>query len=307
MPFFPVKIFLTLAILFFHPFTLAGNEEDEDENSAQQQTLTVETKEIELDRDDAEISFTLYIPKKVGRGLPAVVFLPGVMAEIDQYQSYANALAMQGILVATHHWYSPLTSDVELARNAKLIATWMTDSLAVNKKRIGIVGHSFGAKDAILSEGLYGGYAAIVAIDPDNSGDISAADDYTPRLNAPLLIIGAEVAWQAPDICAPLDANYKVFFDKSKPGTLELTLKGADHVQMLDDPERFGYTICRVGEADSSKAHDLALTATVAFLKQHLLEGGDALEKLPKEFVRIMRKDGPQSFLPPGKGPNKPQ
>lgn len=291
-------ILLALMLMYFAPIARAeADAEDAMERTIEErQTLTVETKEIELERGDVDLGFTLFIPKKIGRGLPAVVFLPGVMAEIDQYSSYANSLAMQGMLVAVHHWYSPLTSDVELARDAKLMAAWMVESLAVNQKRIGIVGHSFGAKDAILSEGIYGGYAAIVAIDPDNSGDLSAADTYTPLLKAPLLIIGAEVGWQAPDICAPLEANYKVFFEKSPPGTLELTLKGADHVQMLDDPERFGYTICRVGEADSSKAHDLTLHATLAFLKQHLMAGPNALETLPKPLIRIMQSGGPQAL-----------
>jgi dienelactone hydrolase len=260
------------------------------------------TKEFELSDDESDVGFTLFIPRGMATGMPAVIFLPGVMAEIDQYWSYANALAAQGILVAMHHWYSPLTSDVEIARDAKVMALWLTNTLKVDKGRLGIAGHSFGAKDAILAEGIYGGFAAIAAIDPDNSGDISAVDDYVPRLTSPLLLIGAEVAWQGPNLCAPMDANYIRFFEKAPAGTIELTLKDADHVQMLDDPERFGYTICRVGDAESKDAHDLALKATVAFFKQHLLGVGEMLDLLPAEHVRIVGKE-PQkgsSALPAG-------
>jgi dienelactone hydrolase len=37
------------------------------------------------------------------------------MAPVDQYDSYARALAGEGFLVAAHEWYSSLTSDIELA------------------------------------------------------------------------------------------------------------------------------------------------------------------------------------------------
>ena len=260
------------------------------------------TKEFELSDDESDVGFTLFIPRGMAPGMPAVIFLPGVMAEIDQYWSYANALAAQGILVAIHHWYSPLTSDVEIARDAKVMALWLTNTLKADKGRLGIAGHSFGAKDAILAEGIYGGFAAIAAIDPDNSGDISAVDDYVPHLTPPLLLIGAEVAWQGPNLCAPMDANYLRFFERAPAGTIELTLKDADHVQMLDDPERFGYTICRVGNAESKDAHDLALKATVGFFRQHLLGVGEILDLLPAEHVRIVGKEPQTSSSAPPAG-----
>jgi hypothetical protein len=94
------------------------------------------------------------------------------------------------------------------------------------------------------------------------------------------LLIGAEVAWQAASICAPMETNYLRFFEHAPAGTVELTLRGADHVQMLDEPDRFGYGICRVGTADSRQVHDTTLLATVGFFVQHL-KGGPVLTKLP--------------------------
>jgi hypothetical protein len=91
-------------------------------------------------------------------------------------------------------------------------------------------------------------------------------------------LIGAEVAWRASSVCAPLATNYLRFFEQAPTGTVELTLRDADHVQMLDAPDRFGYGICRSGTADSRQVRITARRATVGFFIQHL-KGGPALPK----------------------------
>lgn len=299
---FLVAAAFTFASAFGTEETLPSEQETKNEA-----TFVANTREIELPDEETDVTLTLFIPKKIDRNMPAVIFLPGVMAEIDQYASYANALAEQGILVAMHHWYTPLSGDVEIAHDAKAMAKWLTESLKVDKNRLGIAGHSFGAKDAILAESIWGKFAAIVAIDPDNSGDISAVDDFVPNLKSPLMLIGAEVGWKGPELCAPINANYLRFFEKAPSGTIELTLKGADHVQMLDDAERFGYTICRVGDADSSETHDLALKATLAFFRQHLLGGPSVLETLPPDQIRVAGKPlSPSDEMPPKKKSSGP-
>lgn len=250
--------------------------------------------EMSVQHRGEKLEFTLFRPDLMTAQAPAVVFLPGLMADVDQYASYARALASRGIVVAVHEWYSPFTSDLELAKNARALADWLVNALGVDRNRIGAAGHSMGAKDAMLAAGFYGGFAGIVAIDPDDSGEVSVVRDYVNRLRAPLLLIGAEVAWQAPSICAPMEANYQRYFEHAPRGTVELTLRDADHVQMLDDPERFGYTICRCGSADSGRVHDAALAATVGFFVQHLLGGQSAIYDLPAELVslRVMRGQG---------------
>lgn len=253
----------------------------------------IHVQEVEFEFLGIEIEATLYLPVPYRPHLPGVIFLPGIMADVDQYASYAKDLAENGILVIVHPWYSPLTSDIELAQHAKILSDWVKETLKVDGDRVGIAGHSMGAKDAILAEGVYGGFKAIVAIDPDDSGDPSAADLYTPGLKAPLLLIGAELGWDAPDFCAPLEENYQKYFEKSPPGTIELTLIGADHVLMLDDPERFGYSFCRTGWADSVQVHDTTMRAVTAFFIQHLKGGAEALRSLPNPAVRI-KPDSPQ-------------
>jgi hypothetical protein len=87
-----------------------------------------------------------------------------------------------------------------------------------------------------------------------------------------LLLIGAEVAWRGWRVCAPREVNYQRYFEHSPPGTLELTLRGADHVQLMDEPDALGQQICRVGTADSIRVRKLSRGATVQFFGE-LLQG----------------------------------
>src|SRR6185436_15493830 len=89
-------------------------------------------------------------------------------------------------------------------------------------------------------------------------------------LRVPLLVIGAEVATNGAAICGKRETNYQRYFEHAPPGTIELELRGADHLQVMDDPDRFGMGMCRVGTADSRRVRTLARRATVAFFEQHL-------------------------------------
>ncbi len=71
-----------------------------------------------------------------------------------------------------------------------------------------------------------------------------------------------------------------------------MTLRDADHVQMLDEPDRFGYGICRCGTAESRQVRITARRATVGFFIQHLL-GGPALSMPPygQATIRVAQAD----------------
>ncbi len=228
----------------------------------------------------------LYQPVNSPTHAPAIVFLPGRMAPDDQYESYARALASRGFVVAVRGWYSMFTSDIELAHDANVIADWLISTQGVDPKKIGVAGHSMGGKDAVLAAARYGVFASVVAIDPDDNGNVSVVHGVLTWLRVPLLLIGAEVAWRASSICAPKESNYERFFEEAPAGTVELTLRDADHVQMLDEPDRFGYGICRSGTADSRQVRITTRRATVGFFVQHIL-GGSALAKPPTSQALI--------------------
>jgi hypothetical protein len=143
-----------------------------------------------------------------------------------------------------------------------------------------------GGKDAVLSALVDGRFAAAVAIDPDDGGAPTVAQGPVARLRAPLLLIGAEVGWQAASVCAPKESNYQRFFEWAPVGTIELTLRDADHVQMLDEPDRFGYSICRSGTADSRQVRVTARRAVVGFFVQYL-QGGAGMTAPPASHARM--------------------
>ena len=247
-------------------------------------------RRMEVRHQDEDLAVAVYAPVSSRLNRPAIVFLPGRMAPDDQYESYGRALASRGFVVAMHGWYSPFTTDRELARDASILADWLVRKHGVDPGRIGIAGHSMGGKDAVLAAVQSRMFAGVVAIDPDDNGRVSVVRDLLGSLRAPLLLIGAEVAWRASSVCAPQATNYQRFFERAPPGTVELTLRDADHVQMLDEPDRFGYGICRCGTADSRLVRNLTRRATVGFFIQHLL-AGPALPKPPigQGTVRVAR------------------
>ena len=69
-------------------------------------------------------------------------------------------------------------------------------------------------------------------------------------------------------------------------------LRDADHVQVMDEPDRFGYGICRCGTADSRQVRITARRATVGFFVQHL-QGGPALLNPPSSeaLIRVAQAD----------------
>ena len=246
------------------------------------------SRRITVNHQGEDLLVALFQPAHPKASAPSIVFLPGLMATDDQYESYARALASRGFIVAVHGWYSLFTNDIELAHNANVIADWLIKTQGVDAKRMGVAGHSMGGKDAVLAAARYGVFASVVAIDPDDNGNVSVVHGLLTNLRVPLLLIGAEVAWRASSVCAPKSANYERFFEQAPSGTVELTLKDADHVQMLDEPDRFGYGICRSGTADSRQVRITTRRATVGFFVQHLL-GGPALQKPASSdgFIRV--------------------
>jgi dienelactone hydrolase len=203
--------------------------------------------------------------------LASVVFLPAYLTGEDQYESIARALASRGFLVAVHGRFGPFVSDHEMAAAAIEVADWLIAEQGADPTRMGVAGHSMGAKNAVLAALEEPRFRAVVAIDPDDRGDPSVVHGGLSGLVPPLLLIGAELGAKAANVCADVDHDYRRFFEHSPPGTVELTLLGADHVQVMDDPDRFGLGICRCGTADSAAVRIATRRSTVRFFLEHLV------------------------------------
>ena len=223
--------------------------------------------------DLGRVSIALYRPTSLHGRAPAVVFLPGLMAPEWQYESYARDLASRGFVVAVRGGYGPFESEVVLKNDASFIAEWLVGKGLADPSRIGVAGHSRGAKDAVWAAADDARFRAVVALEPDDQGDVTVAKGAIKKLRAPLLLVGAEVAWRGWQICCPREHNYQRFFERAPAGTVELTLRDADHVQVMDNPDFPGQQICRVGTADSFVVRTLARRAFVGFFTQHLAGG----------------------------------
>jgi len=239
----------------------------------------VRAETVDVGGWDDGFAVSVYRPVDSARPAPAVVFLPARAAPEWQYDSYARALASRGFVVALRTWYGFLRTDPELAGDARRIARWLVERGLARADAIGVAGHSMGGKASIMAALADPRFRAVVAIDPDENGYTHVARGPIATLRTPLLVVGAEVAYKAFRLCATKDGNYRSFFTHAPPGTIELTLLGADHVQVMDAPNTPGMGICRVGKVDSTKVRMLSRAATVAFFERHLL--GIAEVRLP--------------------------
>jgi hypothetical protein len=229
----------------------------------------------------------VYWPANQRGPLPAVVFLPARSAPESQYESYGRALASHGFVVAVRGWYSFFRTDPELAEDARAIARWLIGRRLAEAQHIGVAGHSMGGKSSILAALADERFAAVVAIDPDENGHTKVARGPIERLKAPLLVLGMELAYKAFRLCATPDGNYRSFFAHAPPGTIELTMLGADHVQLMDRPDSLGMGICRVGTADSQHVRVSVRGAMVRFFEQHLMGHLDPLPAIAGSSTRV--------------------
>jgi dienelactone hydrolase len=226
---------------------------------------------IGLEPPGAGFAFTLYRPRRLHGRAPGVVFLPARFAPEPLYESYGRLLAARGFVVVVRAQYSWFDADESLMQNTLWMADWLRRSGLVNPDQIAVAGHSMGGRVAIMAAVADPRFRAVVSIDPGGDRSYPVINNLVPRLRAPLLLIGAEVAWRGWNICAPRETNYQRFFEHSPPGTVELTILGADHVQLTDDPEIIGMGMCRVGTADSLMVRFVSRRATVLFIEEHTL------------------------------------
>jgi dienelactone hydrolase len=226
------------------------------------------------------VPVVMYRPRDIAARAPAVVFIPGRASPEDQYESYGRLLASHGFVVLVRSGYGFSHPDDVLVREIREMGAWLAAQSYVDPQRIGVAGHSMGGRNAIVAAAQDPLFRAVVGIDPGSPTAAPVIRNVVGTLHAPLLLIGAEVGWRAMQICSTRATNYEQYFAHAPPGTVEVELRGADHVQLMDEPDRFGMFVCRSGTADSTMVRVLSRRATAAFLLEHLAGGAH----IPFEF-----------------------
>lgn len=252
-----------------------------------------------------EIPVVLYKPLGLaGRG-PAVAFLPGRASPEDQYESYGRLLASHGFVVLVRGGYDFFHTDDVMIREIRAMGAWLAARPEVDPTRVAVAGHSMGGRNAIAAAAQDPLFRAVVGIDPGSPTAAPVISHVVGTLTVPLLLIGAEVGWRAMSICSTRETNYEQYFRHAPPGTVELELRGADHVQLMDEPDRFGMFICRSGTADSSTVRTLSRRATSAFLLEHLMGAPHvALDFGRSTVVRVRAGEDPRTPPPAAHDPH---
>jgi dienelactone hydrolase len=241
-----------------------------DRDMARLGPYSVQAEGLDLDAEGERFPVVVYRPVAYEGRSPAVVFLPGRFSPEDEYEGYGRLLASRGYVVAVRGRYSWFHRDTVLVREARLLANWLVSERGVDGARIGVAGHSMGGCDSIAAAAQDSRFRAVVAIEPGGPDSPNVIERVVGSLRVPLLLIGAEVATKGRAICGKVETNYARYFEHSPEGTVELELRGADHMQVMDDPDRFGMGMCRVGTADSRTVRTLSRRATVGFFEEHL-------------------------------------
>ena len=242
----------------------------------------------------AEIA--LYIPDEEGP-FPVVIFHHGFQLGTDSYASYGEHLASSGYLVVMPEMPGGLVggpTHVDLQGYLTTVIDWIVRDAAhvdgrlggkADAERIGLAGHSMGAKISLLVATEDGRPDAIFAIDPvDSAGGpmpVSPADypSVTPELmdqiDVPAVFLGETTNGTCEGFlcqpCAPQPDNFHQYYEHATSSCLEIEVVGANHMSFLDNPN-CGLTcsVCPVGTDDPATTRLLTRRYMTAFFNVFL-------------------------------------
>lgn len=242
------------------------------------------------------VEIILVAPRGEG-AFPFVLFSPGFLLSGSAYRSTGELLASYGIAVALLTYnVSLFTVDHRvLAQDLRFVLDQLPGAaeahgVALNRERVGLVGHSLGGKLSFLAAAEEPSVRAVAGLDPVDGGvpgtddpvRFPRATDRMQEIPVPKLLIGAERGgeMQFGMPCAPREANYERLFEQAADTAWEVTQIGAGHMDYLDNPNcGFACAVCVAG-SDPGHARGEAQTYLVLFFHAYLWDGLQALEDL---------------------------
>jgi pimeloyl-ACP methyl ester carboxylesterase len=241
----------------------------------------------------------LYPTASDGR-LPLVIFAHGFQLGVGNYDGLLSHVASWGYVVVSIDYPGTLLSVDHRNVPRAMIAARTALALGVagfpatgriDANRTVVMGHSLGAKGAIMAVLDEPAFVAAVALDPvdDNPSPIGGVSDATPsiapeqmgRLTRPLALFGATQSRcvQLGQACAPEGSNYLRFAAAAPAGARVglYPLSNFGHNDFVDTACGFQCSVCARGAAPlDSRARALRFL-TVAFLERHV-RGDESLE-----------------------------
>ena len=232
---------------------------------------------------------------------PLVVISPGFQMARAQYASYARHLASWGfVAVLTDYAESGFFIDhARLAADVPKVIDWALGqaALEIDPQRIATTGHSLGGKISVFAATLDARIRAVVGWDPVDSQSPSVAPEKMANLTAAVAVVGETTNASGGGMpCAPAADNFQAFYAAAKPPALAMTVRGADHMDWVDDPSCGLCGFCAPGTAPPELARVVTRRLGVAWLRRQLLADPamdrwlDAPPELATGDVSITRK-----------------
>lgn len=243
---------------------------------------------------DRRVEVLLLVPESNGP-FPLVLFSPGFLLHGAAYRGTGELLASHGMAVALLTYSVNLfTVDHRLLVQDLLFVIKALPNaaeargVAIDRERIGLVGHSLGGKLSFLAAAEEPTVRAVAGLDPVDGGPPGANDparfpraaEHMAKINVPKLLIGAERGGETRFLfpCAPQDANYQKLFDAAVNAVWEVTQLGAGHMDYLDNPDCGPTCSVCVPGANPPKTRADAQAYLVLFFRAHLLGESSALK-----------------------------
>ncbi len=218
-------------------------------------------------------------------GFPLMAFFPAsTTTGLESYQSLLGHVASHGYAVLAVNLLDQGDDPTrQINRMWHAVTVTLEQGAAMlDAERIVLAGHSIGGKIALLAASLdhplRDKVLTVIAWDPIdfmNPRDtfaVSVTPDHMPNVHTPVLIFGTPVS-----DCVIEGESHQEFFDEAQPGSLQLFLPTADHVDWADDfgEGAIGFGIAnnlchRVGELNGYIVHRITRRSQVAWLYQHV-------------------------------------
>jgi pimeloyl-ACP methyl ester carboxylesterase len=232
--------------------------------------------------------------------LPLVIFAHGFQLAVGNYDGLLSHVASWGYVVVSIDYPGTLLSVDHRNVPRAMIAARTALALGVagfpatgriDANRTAVMGHSLGAKGAIMALLDEPAFVAGVALDPvdDNPSPIGGVSDATPsiapeqmgRLTRPLALFGATQSRcvQLGQACAPEGSNYLRFAAAAPAGARVglYPLSNFGHNDFVDTACGFQCSLCARGAAPlDSRARALRFLS-VAFLERYV-RGDESLQ-----------------------------
>lgn len=232
---------------------------------------------------------------------PVIIFVNGFQLKVTSYRAYADILTSWGYAVVQYQVPTKLIPiGVINDRDELKFFEPLLDALKekneddsqpfkglLNLNRIGIAGHSRGAKLALLHF-LAGRVETAFLIEPvDNSGQTPASDEFPDAIgeldakedSKKVGIVGAEIIGG----CQPRGENFNDFWDAAKKGSWLSVVAGAGHQTFVENAGLAG-VLCGSGPTSFREAVELVEPSIVHWFDRTFYRTDDPA--VDREFRR---------------------